>query len=1192
MSDISQININNTIYNFKDAKGRTQVEIMPAASADLLGKIYQFIGATGTYTNGYFYKCVPGSTAGIYEWIPVAVQEGGGSSVQSDWNQTDSTADDFIKNKPNVIEQTDTMPTASVDNYLKTYLYIGIPTEGFEHGSIYQCWRYSMSPPVYAWSKVTDAKNVQPDWGQTDSTADDFIKNKPILGTASAKDVATSGDASATQVVMGNDSRLNNLISATATTSPITDSADGMVQGLMIYGRSHKSKNLLDPDNPNNTMYGITEVHTSEDLTLTATEAGSWNQYVYDIHNNTDIRGKTVNLSVDDVIQSSARCNWAIFIAQYIGDTKTTVGSISPSRKSYSATLDNATTGMSIVVIVSQSRSVQVGDYITVKKLQLEFGTEQTTYEPYFEGIHSVGDNGLTVITANSDNTLTTSAEFITALPLRSTLDGATRDELIIGNGKAEVITRCEVVDDSIVPLATPITTPLTDAEISAFRSLRTYDSTTNITIFDDPEFELDYLKNTENGQAVADIQRDLQGQIDEGSGSANFPAGGTTGQALVKASDADNDVEWGNISSVRIDDTTPSASTVFSSRKTDILIKTPMTGASQYADGTVGAVPQPLSGDDQKALFGDGTYHTIYTSASGSTIIVKTTEASLYGRTVTLSMGTQSLTATIGATGEATFTSVSFYGTVNVVADDGNGNYARGSANLTYFGTYVVSLTMNFATLNFISDNAALVGKNLDLKIGNKTITTFQLSLVAGTTDTYMGTVYVDRLATYKVDTMTDAGRVRGTVVADAYTTYNATVSTGEIYAFKINHNDSNPATCVTPYENEYGCDNLNFTPAHMDYTNDTFDYGSWTGQEFFFPKPCMLKYDGTVDYYLDPNDYSLRTDGTPSDVADMSYAGNVMIEFPTVYFKRWQEGDYSYCIISDKQLGADFHAYAHHDVNGDVLPYIYLSAYDGAYDGTRMRSISGCGYNATLVSGNVMCQTTRQQEMNFAMANNLTGYTGEGWYIRHKADWDMVNDLLILIGMSTDTQTTFGRGNDNRGTNGCIGTGTMDNKGLFWGSNDGTSGVKVFGIENWWANNWKSIAGWINANGTQKVKMTYGREDGSTIDGFNLDGTGYVAISNSTPTGTNGGCINTYYATEYGMIPKNANGSATTYLCDGIWWNNSQINFARVGGNSVDGTQCGAFYTGLSGLATYTTWGGGADLIYKGIVSQGGNN
>jgi len=130
--------------------------------------------------------------------------------------------------------------------------------------------------------------------------------------------------------------------------------------------------------------------------------------------------------------------------------------------------------------------------------------------------IKSVGDNGLTVTTANSDNTLTTSAEFTTALPLRSTLDGATRDELIIGNGKAEVITRCEVVDDSIVPLATPVTTPLTSTEICASRSLRTYDSTTNITISDEPDFEFDYLKNSDNGQAVADIQKELQEQINE----------------------------------------------------------------------------------------------------------------------------------------------------------------------------------------------------------------------------------------------------------------------------------------------------------------------------------------------------------------------------------------------------------------------------------------------------------------------------------------------------------------------------------------------------------------------------------------------------------------------------------------------------------------------------------------------------
>jgi len=50
----------------------------------------------------------------------------------------------------------------------------------------------------------------QSDWNQTTNTAKDYIKNKPTLGTASSKDVATTGNASSSQVVMGNDSRLTD----------------------------------------------------------------------------------------------------------------------------------------------------------------------------------------------------------------------------------------------------------------------------------------------------------------------------------------------------------------------------------------------------------------------------------------------------------------------------------------------------------------------------------------------------------------------------------------------------------------------------------------------------------------------------------------------------------------------------------------------------------------------------------------------------------------------------------------------------------------------------------------------------------------------------------------------------------------------------------------------------------------------
>lgn len=38
-------------------------------------------------------------------------------------------------------------------------------------------------------------------------------------------------------------------------------------------------------------------------------------------------------------------------------------------------------------------------------------------------------------------------------------------------------------------------------------------------------------------------------------------------------------------------------------------------------------------------------------------------------------------------------------------------------------------------------------------------------------------------------------------------------------------------------------------------------FSYGDWQNA-FFMPRPCMLKYDGTVDYYLDPNNYEIKAE------------------------------------------------------------------------------------------------------------------------------------------------------------------------------------------------------------------------------------------------------------------------------------------------------------------------------------------
>lgn len=61
-----------------------QYSTMPTASADNLGDVVQFVGTTGTYTNGYFYECVSdGEDPATYSWEQKNVQPGssGGGSL-------------------------------------------------------------------------------------------------------------------------------------------------------------------------------------------------------------------------------------------------------------------------------------------------------------------------------------------------------------------------------------------------------------------------------------------------------------------------------------------------------------------------------------------------------------------------------------------------------------------------------------------------------------------------------------------------------------------------------------------------------------------------------------------------------------------------------------------------------------------------------------------------------------------------------------------------------------------------------------------------------------------------------------------------------------------------------------------------------------------------------------------------------
>ena len=83
-------------------------------------------------------------------------------------------------------------------------------------------------------SNSTNKFNMQADWNQASSSAGDYIKNKPTLGTASSLNVAASGDASTSEVVKGNDTRVQ---AVTEQQNTVANGGNGylIVNGIRLY---------------------------------------------------------------------------------------------------------------------------------------------------------------------------------------------------------------------------------------------------------------------------------------------------------------------------------------------------------------------------------------------------------------------------------------------------------------------------------------------------------------------------------------------------------------------------------------------------------------------------------------------------------------------------------------------------------------------------------------------------------------------------------------------------------------------------------------------------------------------------------------------------------------------------------------------------------------------------------------------
>ena len=386
-------------------------------------------------------------------------------------------------------------------------------------------------------------------------------------------------------------------------------------------------------------------------------------------------------------------------------------------------------------------------------------------------------------------------------------------------------------------------------------------------------------------------------------------------------------------------------------------------------------------------------------------------------------------------------------------------------------------------------------------------------------------------------------------------------------IYGYEIDENDPVEATCISYPEN---VDNRFYEKAYMDFANDKFEIGDWDIEDLL-PSPCMLNYNGNIDYYIDKTDFSKKADGSKSDIDNINYPGNAMMRFPRVFIKSWRERNKQYCLFSNIKYDDSFECWPCKKADGTYTEAFFGPMFEGTKDSTgRLRSI--------VTNTKALNNTNAQAEIDAARLN------GNGWDVTNWAAEDYWRKLFILIFKRLNSQAACGYGATASSTGLTTNTGCSVSKpGLFWGSSGASAnGVKMFGMENFYAHRWRRFTGCLLINGTYHVKMTKSRIDGSTADDYNLTASGYIDTGVKAPSASES-YITKLNAGKYGGLPTAVGGSSSTYYSDGMWTNLSGTMMPLSGGLVLNGVVDGVFAFACDSAPSDSHWAFGASLFYS---------
>lgn len=381
-------------------------------------------------------------------------------------------------------------------------------------------------------------------------------------------------------------------------------------------------------------------------------------------------------------------------------------------------------------------------------------------------------------------------------------------------------------------------------------------------------------------------------------------------------------------------------------------------------------------------------------------------------------------------------------------------------------------------------------------------------------------GTEYYFRLFPYNTDGAYNTNKTNNEV--------SGTPQPFKVMTAIIDESNSNPATCIT-------------------YADDAVDMvaGSSDWDDFFGIRPCLMQ-NGVVTKYLNPNDFTKDVDG--NTVSLTTVGTDVMIEFPRRGLKISKSGNQITVKMTDKADDADFDYYAHKRGNTQK-DYFYLGAYLAFNQSSKLYSIKGKTPTASV---------SLSDFITYANAR------GAGYEIMAAFQVYFVQAMYILKYKNLNSQSTVGKGFVSGLS--AITTGGSETFGMSMElatstqKTNGTTHVKLFGLEDFWGNLYQYLSG-IASNSSRNLLLTTNNFKNLTTSG------GQEYTYTTGVTSNTGGYMNKSQGTSLGgftMANGGASGSATTYYADYAHLNAGR--FACFSGSYSNGDAAGAFYFRVS--------------------------